>query len=218
MRHHETEVKIPIADLTDIRRRLRAAGFRALQRRAFEDNVLFDMPGRPLRAVRSVLRLRHYGRKWVLTYKGTPKADTRYKSRLEYESEIIQPEALRLIFHALGLVPVFRYQKYRTHYVESTAKKAAASKRAAKPRFEISLDETPIGIFIELEGSRAAIDRAAKTLGYSAADYSTKSYGALYLEKCRQDAVEPGEMVFPAQPRGHNLSICRLADEHKEQG
>lgn len=202
MRHHETEVKIPIDDLNDIRRRLRAAGFRALQRRAFEDNVLFDMPGRPLRAVRSVLRLRHYGRKWVLTYKGTPKEDTRYKSRLEYESEIVHPEALRLIFHALGLVPVFRYQKYRTHYVDSTAKKkATASRRAAKPRFEISLDETPIGVFIELEGSRAAIDRAAKALGYSAEDYSTKSYGALYLEKCQQDGIEPGQMVFPAQPR-----------------
>jgi len=208
MRHHETEVKISIPDLDEIRLKLREAGFRAVQRRAFEDNVLFDMPGRPLRAMRAILRLRHYGRRWVLTYKGTPDSDTRYKSRKEYESEIVHPEAIRLIFHALGLVPVFRYQKYRTNYVDKSAKKKVKTgKRAAKPRFEISLDETPIGTFIELEGSRAAIDRAAKALGFSDKDYSTKSYGALYLEKCKEDSVEPGEMVFAVQPRGHKLSV-----------
>ena len=212
MRHHETEVKIPIADLADIRSRLRKAGFAALERRAFEDNLLFDMPGRPLRAIRAVLRLRHYGRRWVLTYKGTPEADTRYKSRVEYESGIAHPEAIRLILGALELVPVFRYQKYRTQFVERTALKRAKSsaksaKRVSKPRFEISLDETPIGIFIELEGSRAAIDRAAKALGFSVAHYSTASYGALYLEQCKAQGVEPGEMVFAVQPRGHKLPI-----------
>lgn len=208
MRHHETEVKIAIADLADIRKKLRAAGFRAVQRRAFEDNVLFDLPGRPLRAQRIILRLRHYGRRWMLTYKGTPEADSRYKSRVEYESEIIQPEAIRLILRSLGLAPVFRYQKYRTHYVDRAVRKRVGSrKRAAKPRFEIALDETPIGVFIELEGSRAAIDRAARALGFSADDYSTKSYGALYLEKCAQEGIEPGEMVFPVQPRGHKLSV-----------
>jgi adenylate cyclase class 2 len=209
MRHHETEVKIAISDLADIRRKLRRAGFRASQRRAFEDNVLFDMPGRPLRAIRAVLRLRHYGRRWVLTYKGTPEADTRYKSRLEYESEIVHPEAVRLIFRALGLAPVFRYQKYRTHFVarEELRRAATAGRRALKPRFEISLDETPIGAFIELEGSRASIDRAARVLGFSVADYSTKSYGALYLECCQSQGVEPGEMVFAVQPRGHKLSL-----------
>lgn len=209
MRHHETEVKISIADLEGIRKRLHAAGFRAVQRRAFEDNVLFDLPGRPLRAIRAVLRLRHYGRRWVLTYKGTPEADTRYKSRVEYESEIVHPEAIRLIFRSLGLIPVFRYQKYRTHYVEQREmrRSAGGTRRAGKPRFEISLDETPIGVFIELEGSRAAIDRAARALGFSTGDYCTQSYGALYLEQCRKDGVEPGQMVFAAQPRGHKLSL-----------
>lgn len=209
MRHHETEIKIAIADLAGIRRKLRQAGFRPATRRAFEDNVLFDMPGRPLRAIRAVLRLRHYGRRWVITYKGTPEADTRYKSRVEYESEIAHPEAVRLIFHSLGLLPVFRYQKYRTHFVEQEElRRAAASKRKPhKPRFEISLDETPIGNFIELEGSRAAIDRAARQLGFSAADYSTASYGALYLEQCQKAGVEPSEMVFAVQPRGHKLSL-----------
>jgi adenylate cyclase class 2 len=209
MRHHETEVKICIADLADIRERLRKAGFRAVERRAFEDNVLFDQPERPLRAIRAVLRLRHYGRRWVLTYKGTPESDTRYKSRVEFESEIAHPEAIRLIFRSLGLVPVFRYQKYRTHFVaRDEASRAVASKRRhRKPRLEIALDETPIGVFIELEGSRTAIDRAARALGFSAADYSTASYGALYLEQCKRLGIEPGEMVFAEQPRGHKLSL-----------
>lgn len=209
MRHRETEVKIPIADLADIRKKLRRAGFRAAARRAFEDNVLFDMPGRPLRAIRAVLRIRHYGQRWVLTYKGTPEADSRYKSRVEYESEITDPESIRLILRSLGLGPVFRYQKYRTHFVERAEihRVAATRRKPRKPRFEISLDETPIGVFIELEGSRAAIDRAAKALGFSPTNYSTASYGALYLEQCRKLGIEPGEMVFPVQPQGHRLTL-----------
>jgi adenylate cyclase class 2 len=209
MRHHETEVKIAIADLADIRARLRRAGFVPIQRRAFEDNVLLDKPERTLRAVRSILRLRHYGRRWVVTFKGTPEADTRYKSRVEYESEVFQPESILLIYRSLGYVPVFRYQKYRTHYAEKAVadRLSAGKRRRSRPHFEISLDETPIGVFIELEGGRTAIDRAAKALGFCVADYITASYGALYLERCKQLGIEPGDMVFAVQPRGHKLPV-----------
>ncbi|MSO20945.1 MAG: CYTH domain-containing protein [Acidobacteria bacterium] len=214
MRHHETETKIAIADLAAIRRKLRKLGFQPIHRRAFEDNVLFDTPARALRAVRCILRLRRYGSRWWLTFKGTPEADSRYKSRTEYESEVSNPEAVLLIFSSLGLVPVFRYQKFRTHFAAARAlnaaaksavksavgKRASSRQRARRPAFEIVLDETPVGNFIELEGSRSAIDRAAKQLGFSSADYSTASYGALYIEWCKRLGREPGDMVFDVQP------------------
>ncbi len=216
MRHHETEIKIAITDLAAIRRKLRKLGFHPIHRRAFEDNVLFDTPARMLRAVRSILRLRRYGSRWWLTFKGTPEADSRYKSRTEYESEVSNPEAVRLIFSSLGLVPVFRYQKFRTHFAaaralnaaakstaQSTPKLAAKSgeKRVRRPAFEIALDETPVGNFIELEGSRTAIDRAAKQLGFTAADYLTSSYGALYIEQCRRLGITASDMVFDERSR-----------------
>jgi len=45
---------------------------------------------------------------------------------------------------------------------------------------KIMLDETPIGNFLEIEGSARWIDRTAKLLGFKHSDYLKASYGALY--------------------------------------
>jgi adenylate cyclase, class 2 len=173
-----------------MRRRLAAMGLRPVHRRALEDNFLFDTTERALRGVRSILRLRHYAAQWVLTYKGTPEPDAFFKSRVELECTVSNAATMRAIFEELGYGPVFRYQKYRTVY--------APEHRSRTAHFEIALDETPVGNFLEIEGSRSAIDRAAKALGYSRADYLTASYGALYLEDCARKKVTPGDMVFSA--------------------
>ena len=91
------------------------------------------------------------------------------------------------ILRALGLGPVFQYEKFRTTYV-----------LPGIPGVKVELDETPVGSFLELEGTESAIDRAATSLGYSSADYSTKTYGALYIEFCRSRGVRPGNMLFAA--------------------
>jgi adenylate cyclase class 2 len=192
MRNRETEVKIRIADVKATRKRLREMGFRLFHRRSLEDNTLFDTPDRALRQVRSILRLRHYGGQWLVTFKGTPAADPNYKSRLELETTVKQPQVIRSIFQALGFCPVFRYQKYRSHFVPG------GKSGPRKASFDVALDETPIGNFLELEGTPAWIDRVARQLGYSRSDYSTASYGALYLEECLQKNIPPGDMVFEA--------------------
>ena len=56
------------------------------------------------------------------------------------------------ILRALGLHPVFRYEKFRTTY-------ALPGVRGLK----IELDETPVGIYLELEGPIARIDRGARS-------------------------------------------------------
>ncbi len=206
MPNRETEVKIRIADVKGVQKQLRKIGFRLRHSRSLEDNTLFDTPDRKLRKVRSILRLRHYGRRWILSYKGTPSPDRFYKSRVEIETEIEKPQAFRSIFAVLGLQPVFRYQKYRRHYAPPSRKghkgnlRKTALRKAAPG--EIVLDETPIGNFLELEGSRVWIDRVARQLGYSRRDYSTSSYGALYLEDCRKQNIPPGDMVFSAGDTG----------------
>ena len=48
--------------------------------------------------MRAILRLRHYGRRWVLTYKGTPDSDTRYKSRKEFENRVKLSKDKMLVF------------------------------------------------------------------------------------------------------------------------
>jgi len=60
----------------------------------------------------------------------------------------------------------------------------------------VELDVTPIGVFVELEGSPRVIDRAARLLGWGPADYITKSYRALYLDACRHRGLPARDMVF----------------------
>ncbi len=52
-------------------------------------------------------------------------------------------------------------------------------------QLKLTVDETPIGLFVELEGQREEIDRAAGMLGFARSDYINKSYGALFVEERR---------------------------------
>jgi adenylate cyclase class 2 len=197
MRHRETEVKIRITNVPATRRQLRSLGFRPVHPRSLEDNLLLDTPDRALRQVRSILRVRRYGSRWLLTYKGTPDPDQNYKSRVELETEIKEPRAIQSILEVLGFRPVFQYQKFRVQYRQPVPE----GRKSSGSGGEVSLDETPVGNFLELEGSRAWIDRVARQLGYSRTDYLTASYGALYLDDCRERGVAPGDMVFPERAR-----------------
>ena len=74
------------------------------------------------------------------------------------------------ILTRLGYQPSFAYEKFRTTF------------RAAGEEGIVTLDETPIGDFLELEGPGSWIDQTAITLGFGSADYITSSYAALYDE------------------------------------
>ena len=111
---------------------------------------------------------------------------------------------MRGILEALGLRGWFRYEKYRTTFALPIAKKWAVG-------LHVELDETPIGVYLELEGPPNAIDHAAHELGFSRADYITKNYLLLHVENCRRNGVSvsqlaPGvvsgipDMVFAAMP------------------
>ena len=179
----EIEIKLPAPDASSADALLRSVGFVVHHPRTFESNTLLDTAGLRLRATRQILRLRRYGARHVLTYKGSA-VDGKHKTREELEFEIPADAPLALIFERLGYTPQFRYEKYRTEYT-----------RAGEPGMAV-LDETPIGIFLELEGPADWIDQTAAQLGYREQDYITKSYGALYAEYCREHGADPNGMVF----------------------
>jgi adenylate cyclase, class 2 len=179
----ETEVKLRVGDRAAIRRQLGKLGFRVANRRTLEINTVFDTPAGSLRRERKLLRLRVAGGRCILAFKGPPSV-SRYKSREEIESRVEDAEALRGVLQGLGYAPVFRYEKYRTEYT-----------RGGEPGHAM-LDETPIGDFLELEGAPRWIDRAARELERSPADYITASYGALYQQYCLIQGVKSGNMVF----------------------
>lgn len=180
----EIEIKLRLSvELTEIRRTLRKLGFRVHKSRAFESNILFDNVKRTLRKHGKLLRVRRAGPRGLLTFKG-PSVVSRYKMRPETETSLYDTDAIEAILVHIGYHPVFRYEKFRTEYAARTGGGI------------VLLDETPIGNFLELEGTPRWIDRTARLLGFSPKDYINRSYGYLYLAYCRERRVRPKNMVF----------------------
>ncbi len=190
MKHpYEVEVKLKVCEPRALKRRLRDLGCGVAERRHFEANVVFDFDDQRLLDARSLLRLRTVGRRHIVTFKGAPEPSASYKVRREIETEVEDGAVLQNILESLGLKPVFRYEKYRTAYAETNRDKKHS-------HGAILLDETPIGNFLELEGSRRWINHWARQLGYRQQNYITASYGTLYRQDCKQRGIVPGNMVF----------------------
>jgi adenylate cyclase class 2 len=203
----EREIKLRIADLPALRRALGKIGARAVRPRLHERNVLFDTAERALANRQQLLRIRTElpvaGRKnvaprFLVTFKrpvqrsASSRKDERHerhKIRQEIELEVSCPMALSAIFEALGMRAWFQYEKFRTTF-------RLPASNAWATRLLIELDETPIGIFVELEGPANAIDRAAKALNFEKRDYVLANYVTLYREYCRSRGEEPGDMLF----------------------
>jgi adenylate cyclase, class 2 len=164
----ETEVKFRVQDVARLEERLQEAGFRRETPRTFERNVLYDTPERRLRLDRQILRIRKYGQKWVLTHKAIPAGgDTgTYKQRVETETTIGDGETVATIFASLGFAPAFIYEKYRTEWTDDAG--------------HCVIDETPLGVFAELEGSEDWIERMAAALAVDPLDLTNLSYGRIF--------------------------------------
>ncbi len=180
----EIEIKLRLPNkLAKIRHALHDLGFQITKHRALESNVLFDNSKRVLRRHGKLIRVRKMGSSSVLTYKG-PSQPGKYKKRQEIEIGLPEQNGLGEILTHIGYHPVFRYEKFRTEY----ARRSNGGK--------IMLDETPIGNFLEIEGSPRWIDQTARSLGFFNADYITRSYGYLYLAYCRERRTRPKDMLF----------------------
>ena len=179
----EVEVKFLVPDLKRLARALRAAGFRITERRAHESNVLYDLPGQVLRKRGELLRLRKYGKSWLLTHKGRGTVG-RHKSRTETETAVADGDRTDSILRALGFEPTFHYEKYRTGWSDG--------------RGHVLVDETPIGNVAEIEGAPGWIDRTARALGVSPRDYITDSYVAMFFAWKARAGSRAEEMTFRA--------------------
>jgi len=214
----ETEIKLRVENIAEFRKKLQRIGARTVARgsgRVQEWNTLYDTAAADLRGRDELLRIRvetaaerssSKGRKKrvVLTFKGPVKRasvdvkneSTRndpygqnHKVREEIELEVGGAKELGTIFARMGMRESFHYEKYRTTF------RMPESDRWAKGLL-IELDETPIGTFVELEGPAAAIDRAARLLGFSKDEYVLTNYLRLHAEECIRRGERVGDMVF----------------------
>lgn len=184
---HEIEVKLRL----NIDAFARAGmALRLFVARHFEDNWLLDTEERQLGKNYSILRIRAVDGKGLLTYKekaGDEAPTSQFKLRTELETELGDASEALAIFDRLGFHRFFRYQKYRSIY------------EAALPSgqsLHVMADETPLGAFLELEGTEEAIAEAVKCLGVTPDDYILESYLALQIAHCRQQGKPLEDMVF----------------------
>ena len=178
----ESELKIPVADLGAVSDRLCGLQAECVQASSREVNVLLDRADRGLSSAGQVLRLRAYGTRHILTFKGPASYLDRVKSREELELEVADPAVTIAILERLGFRPWMRYEKDRALWRLGPV--------------EVALDHTPMGDFVELEGPPEELRASAERLGLDAASAVRGSYIQLWHEHRARHAALPADMVF----------------------
>jgi adenylate cyclase class 2 len=179
----ETEIKLALASAAKGRALLRRHGFEIVRPRVFEQNLVLDDAAGSLYERNVLLRVRRAGKTVTCTAKGA-ELPGRHKRREEHEFVASAFEPCLEFFATLGYRESFRYEKYRTELAIP-----------GEPG-HVTLDETPVGVYLELEGPARWIDRTAKKLGFAPETWIKASYGRLYTDWCASRGIEATSMRF----------------------
>ena len=186
----EREVKLSFTAAAEARSAVLAAGAVASEPRRLQDDALYDFPDELLRQKGCIVRVRT--ERWTdgsetstLTVKG-PVQPGPMKMREEHETRVEKGDALAQVLDVLGLRPWFRYQKYREEFSATD--------------LVVAIDETPVGTFVELEGSDDAIRAMTRALGRSPSDFIVDSYYRLFQSQREQFGLSGPHMIFPPSP------------------
>ena len=181
----EREIKLKFASVEEARAAVLAAGCTPRLGRRLQADALLDNDDEQLRRRRCVLRVRVENGKSRVTFKG-PVQPSAMKLREEDETLVGDGEVLLKIFEELGLHVWFRYEKYREEFSYDDV--------------IVAIDETPVGVFVEIEGGEQGIEAAAAALGRSPADYILDSYRSLFLQHRDEFGFGSSDMVFDDEP------------------
>ena len=179
----EREIKLRFDSAEVARAAVLAAGATPVRARRLQEDCLLDTADDLLRGTRCVLRVRMESGKSLLTFKG-PVQPSIMKLREELETVIGDGVLLVRILEELGLHVWFRYQKYREEF--------------ALDDVIVAVDETPVGVFVEIEGGDRGIAETAQALGRGPGDYLLDSYRGLFVRHCEQRGVPLTDMLFDA--------------------
>ena len=181
----EREIKLPFAAAAEARDAVIAAGATLLRGRRLQEDCLLDTADDMLRRQRCVLRIRMESGKSYVTFKGPVEAAV-MKVREELETLVGDGELLLELLGRLGFHVWFRYQKYREEY--------------ACEDVVVAIDETPVGTFVEIEGSERGIASMAEALARTPEDYVTDSYRGLFLRYREARGLPATDMLFDENP------------------
>ena len=177
----EREVKLRFDSAEEARNAVLAAGATPLLGRRLQEDALLDTASDSLRDRACCLRIRMENGKSRITFKG-PMQDSPMKLRDEYETIVGDGVLLLRIFEELGYQVWFRYEKYREEFAIDDC--------------IIAIDETPVGVYVEIEGGACGIDATAQRLGRGTGDYVLESYRSLFVRYCEQRGLAATDMLF----------------------
>jgi len=180
----EREIKLSFATPDAARTAVLAAGARPFRERRLQDDYLLDTPDETLRHRRSALRVRMESGRSLLTFKGPVQPST-MKLREELETAVGDGRLMIRLLEELGFRVWFRYQKYREEFVLDDV--------------VIAIDETPVGIYVEIEGGERGIETATAALGRGPSDYLLDSYRGLFVRHCEARGLTVTDMVFAGE-------------------
>lgn len=180
----EIEVKFLLKDLGALAKKIERLGLSCIQERVHEFNLRYDLPDGRLVAKKQVLRLRQ-DTQALLTFKGPGSLDEGVLLRKEIEISVSDFETARRLLGALGYQVIMMYEKYRANYLMVAA--------------VLSVDETPLGLFVELEGqSPAQVKSAASLLGLDWRKRINLSYSALLSQYNKNTGSTFRDLSFAA--------------------
>jgi adenylate cyclase class 2 len=177
----EREIKLRFDSAEAARAAILATGATPLLGRRLQEDALLDTEEEVLRKRRCVLRVRMENGKSRLTFKG-PVEPGLMKIREELETVVGDGAILLRVLEELGLHVWFRYEKYREEFAHEDV--------------IVAIDETPVGVFVEIEGGEQGIATMAEALGRSQNDYILDSYRGLFLQHREALGLTGADMVF----------------------
>ena len=177
----EREIKLRFGSAEDARAAILASGATPLLGRRLQEDALLDTDDEQLRRRRCVLRVRIENGKSRLTYTG-PVQPGAMKVREEIETVAGDGLMLLRVLEEIGLHVWFRYQKYREEFAHEDV--------------IVAIDETPVGVFVEIEGGEQGIASMAEALGRTQDDYILDSYRGLFLKHREAFGLSGPDMVF----------------------
>ena len=179
----EREVKLRFESAEAARTAIMATGATPVHGRRLQEDCLLDTADEDLRRRRSALRVRMDGGRSLLTFKG-PVQPALMKVREELETIVGDGHLLLRVLEELGFHVWFRYQKYREEFAVDDC--------------IVAVDETPVGVFVEIEGGERGIAHVAQALGRGPGDYLLESYRGLFVQHCEQRGMPATDMLFDA--------------------
>ena len=177
----ETEKKYRLSEkrLDEITKRLVDLGA-AFIKEVFEVN--YQHRGGEMDERGATLRLRKIGDFTVLTYKEKVKSENgAKKQKIEFETSVSDVDAAEAIIERLGYRLTAVYEKRRKYWHFGDV--------------EVVLDELPFGLYMEIEGTSEAIDKAQKKLLLKDIEHEPRGYPRLTIKYGRMNG-EVAEAKF----------------------